>query len=79
MLVSFLKKDTNMKIYVCTHQAEEKYVPLSVMHQQQQQQHNEDRPVERPQVTQSKCNVIVAINLIPKLNEEQGKIWQHSL
>ena len=49
-------------------QPEEKGVPLSVMHQQQQQQHDEDRPVERPQFTLSKCNVIVAINLIPKLN-----------
>ena len=48
------------------------------MHQQQQQQHDEDRPVERPQVM-SKCNVKVAINLIPKLNEELGKIWQDSL
>ena len=57
-------------------QAEGKGVPLGVMHQQQQQQHDEDRPVERPL---SKCNVNVAINLIAKLNEEQGKIWWHSL
>ena len=54
-------------------QAEGKGVPLGVMHQQQQQQHDEDRPVERPLVTLSKWNVIVAINLIPKLNEEQSK------
>ena len=47
---------------------------LSVTHQQQQQQLiDDDRAIEKPQVTLSRCNVKLANTLIPKMNKEQGK------
>lgn len=61
-------------------QAEGKGASLSVTHQQQQQQLiDDDRPIEKPQVTLSKCNVKLAITLIPKMNKEQVNLKIRSI
>ena len=39
----------------------------------QQQQHVKDNPVEEPQVILSMCNVKLAINFIPRLNQEESE------
>ena len=55
-------------------QAEGEFVPLSITHQQQQQQPAEDIPEERPQAKLSMCNVKLPITLISKLNERKSKL-----